>query len=913
MTTSERTPTERAPERFVAPTWRTPRELREWIRQHDETPDATTPRRRLTWLEDLAALLVLASVCAWIGWRTGDFRGFPKGYDDFGHLSYVSLLQHSFPHIQWNAAWYSGTRGIPGIYGPAYHLLVLAAATVTGGSLGGTMVALTAVFMMATIAGAYSFVRIVTTSRIAALISGLVLLATPALWEQSLIEGEYARLLAITCTSIAMALAAWYVSSPTRRRLILVIIALSVSLLSHQEGGVVGVITVTCLLTFTPTRPLRDRLTSGLAALVATCGAVAFFYLPQLPLGIPTYLQDPGSALSLVRNQPLSLNILFGFHAPQMTGMAFLCAPLAVVAVLVVCLEWTLTRHSATRRPGLPTFPVTLALLVAPAAIALYSLVDLSPKTQWNLSSIKPAELVIFLSLSAAPLIGLGVAVIERSLPRLVGAGVDLMVVALVVWLLAYVVAGLPPALNGKTPEQRALAALLPPEAHGTQAFRIGGLTDDITSWINADTTTPQIRGYINQQNLHLDWQYWLETSLTNPSLPLAQREYFFNWWSIKWMYVGPGLSAQAPYLDEPHTFASVGSTTAASPYQLVQYQNPEPIASATSAPTVLVITPDHTTYDYFLRQTGLAGQGPTTVIPVEGDRALDEYSVADLRHFTAVAIYGTTPITNAPHVAATLRAYANGGGHVLLEADGNEATLAAVSAVGGPIPVSLIGVTSLGGSWHFVPSSTLPTQSRRQLTAFSPPNVGGGLWNVDTGLALHPGTQTLLRSSSHVVVARLGVGQGEITWSGLNLPYHSAISKVSAEASFNLSLLNLPSATSAPASSAHLPLNGPITVRAPRGSSGVLVKESLTPNWTATINGRSATVYPAGPGFMYVPLSTAQPATVTLSYRLTMVQSVGLWVSVVSAGILALGLLLPWGLIARVWRRRQASKGLVV
>ena len=914
MTTTDQDPSEGAVLTTANPGWSSPRELREWLRRDEQQKRSSRGQRRSSWLEDIAGLLIVAVVAAWIGWRTGAFRGFPKGYDDYGHLSYVVLLEKTFPHMAWNSAWYGGTQGIPGLYGPAYHLLVLGAAHLIGKSLASTMVALTVVFTLLTAGSIYVLVRLVTQSRVGAVVAGLILLATPALWQQALLEGEYARLMAISCAALTLALAALYARRPSRFRLMGVVIACGLALLSHQEAGVVALISALGMILIVPEQSLADRFRAAGVALLGISGLVAFFYVPLVAVPTPEYLENPINALTLVHDPPIGLNLIFGYHADAMMGAAFLTLPLAVMSLVVIFVDARRNLRARRVPEGVASWRVAVVLLIVPLCIVFYSLPDLNPSTNANFSSVKPGQLVIFLAVSAAALIGLGIAALERNSPPLLGAGIDIVALGLAAWLVIGTVFLFPPALDGNTSEQRALAALLPPEALGTQMYRIGGLSDDVTSWINAVTTTPQIRGYINQQNLHGDWQYWLESSLGNPHLSLAEREYFFQWWAIKWMYAGPGLNDQQAYLHAPKIFSSVGSPTAAAPYQLVQYNNAQPVASATAAPTLLVISQNHNTYDYFLRQTGLAGRGPTSVIPLEGDQPLDSYSLRTLERFSSVAIYGTTPVINPAAVGRTLRAYAAHGGHVLLEGAGNEPTLAAISAAGGPIPVSLQGRIALGSSWNFAPAPSLSATARAQLATFSPPNVGGGIWNVDTAIALAPGTHTLLRSHNKVVLAELPIGRGAITWSGLNLPYHCAVSHLSTEASFNLDLLGLSSPTLKISAHVHMPLTGPITVTAPGTATGVLLKENLTPDWHASVDGHPTKIFLAGPGYMYVPL---EPGTsmrsVKFTYELSTAQNVGIIVSIATVALLFLVAILPWRQLRRWRTTRLRRRGLAL
>ena len=110
---------------------------------------------------------------------------------------------------------------------------------------------------------------------------------------------------------------------------------------------------------------------------------------------------------------------------------------------------------------------------------------------------------------------------------------------------------------------------------------------------------------------------------------------------------------------------------------------------------------------------------------------------------------------------------------------------------------------------------------------------------------------------------------------SGMNLPYHVAAFTNATEAGFLRRIITGPApgpgTVSQPSYRARI--NGADSAQVNVTSSratGVLFKENDYPDWQATIDGNPATIFPAGPGMMYVPLPQGTSTTVDLFYRLS-------------------------------------------
>src|SRR5260370_2044813 len=90
------------------------------------------------------------------------------------------------------------------------------------------------------------------------------------------------------------------------------------------------------------------------------------------------------------------------------------------------------------------------------------------------------------------------------------------------------------------------------------------------------------------------DGECWLDWTAWNGNASEAQRQFLFDWYAVKWIYVpAPYMSSTAGVLPRltAHTelYAAVPSSSGA-PSLAFSYLRPTPISAATNAPTVLLI-----------------------------------------------------------------------------------------------------------------------------------------------------------------------------------------------------------------------------------------------------------------------------------------------------------------------------------
>jgi hypothetical protein len=189
--------------------------------------------------------------------------------------------------------------------------------------------------------------------------------------------------------------------------------------------------------------------------------------------------------------------------------------------------------------------------------------------------------------------------------------------------------------------------------------------------------------------------------------------------------------------------------------------------------------------------------------------------------------------------------------------------------------------------------------------SGFSPPVYGlRKPWQVATGIRLQPWARWDLAAGPQMVMASGRYGAGEALWSGMNLPFHVVTFRNPVESGFLVRILDAVARSrqvEPPQYTARFINAQRLEITVTAGARGVLLKETASAQWHATVNGKGARIYTAGPGMMYVPLSSARrPASVVFQYRASLVETLG-W-TLTGATLLAL---VGFGL--GVWFRLRA------
>ena len=775
----------------------------------------------------------MAAVVIGVGLVTGAFVGTVKGYDGWGHLTKVLLVVRDFPQIDWNPYWYSGSPFFLGGYPPLFYLTA-AAEVKLGVDPMAAMNLLAAFSYVVAVLSLYGLVRIVTGSRLAGAGAAGLLIGSPAFWIPYVVAGLYTRVFGFAFASLAVLLATLFLRRPAMLSYLLFVAATWAALSSHVVLGALAVVTTAVILALVPDRDGNAR------------WARAFLLAPPLLLAAYYYL-------------PLAL---YGAAGGQETAVyppldvASLAADLFPVlpATVLLVVVWRMTGS----RAGGTAPSLALALGGVACAMLAYALLPLP-----RVAGLRSPDVVFFLCWFGAAVGGLALGSMRLPAQRW---RARTAVVAVPVAVIVLVVAALPTIAtsavrNPARPQE--VAAGWHSIADDGRLYRVASPSDNLSVWFNAVYDQPQTRGYAAiPQVLNPQWQYWLDTTAWSARTSEAQREFIFDWYAVRWIYVPapymPSTAGALPQLtSRPEVYSPIAPGNGGADLTF-EYLHPTPIAVATDAPTFLYIG-DPANYELFFRDLSYSGFDSRSAVTIDGGGYIDDFSAGDLARFDAVVLYGARAHT-ASRAADLLTTYVKSGGGLIVDGGGD-------AAVG----VTASSSREVKGDWAFQAESS-PVTDGIDFSAFGPPQYDGGPWTVAAAARLEPWAQPVLTSGGQPVVASGQLGAGRVVWSGLYLIFHVDSYRNAEESRFLAGAMAWVARRSPAEPTANARLDGPeqLTVEASSAAHGVLFKVSYFDRWHAYVDGAEATIYRAGPGFMYVmlPARGTGPITTTLRYE---------------------------------------------
>jgi hypothetical protein len=619
----------------------------------------------------------------------------------------------------------------------------------------------------------------------------------------------------------------------------------------------------------------------------------AYYYFP-----LAFYSQSGGQLTAVY--PPVRVADLVSPTAPYVNAPLIPLLPITLLTLVA----WLRFR---SQQPTATTTRLMLVCGLVSAALLVYALAPLP-----RVIGLRGYDMLFFLSWFLAALTGLALGSIKVPVT---GWQRNTAAVALLAATLASVLAAVPfvaqtMVRNAATPET-ALSGWQPIDP-GQFNFRVASPSDNLSVWLNAVYDVPQTRGYgAGPQITNPDWQFWLDSTAWNGDATEAQRQFLFDWYAVKWIYVPATYMASTagvvPKLTgHPELYAEVHSTGSA-PSTTFSYLRPTPIAVATNAPAILVIgEPEN--YQVVVRDMSYSDFDTTHAIPVQGGPYVDDYTAQDLAQFDEVLVYGGRAHDNA-RAFDLLNGYVRSGGGLVVEANGS--ALASGSGLSEPLPITRTADHSVAGDWQFTTVSS-PITDGIDFSSFGPARYNGGPWTVSGATGVRSWAQTVVRSGADSVVVAGQLGQGRVVWSGLNLPFHIDSYRNAEESRFLTTAMAWASpAKSEVAAAASARLDGPQQMTISVGSQvrGVLFKESWFDRWHAYVNGHELGVLRAGPGLMYVrlPQDTRFPATVEWRYEKSLADWAGIAMSAVA--LIAFVTWPRWrSPFAGWWRRRTAA-----
>lgn len=786
-------------------------------------------------------------------------------------MSKIRFLVDNFPNVDWNYEWYSGQFFSEGSFPPLFHYVAGALVGWFGLSPGDSLIGIAAVSFIVIGCALYGVVRVAGGSRVAGLIAAMTLLAANAYWAYVIKAGLYPRVLGMAFLSLFALFAVVYYTRPSRPVFAGMVLSLAATLSTHLLLGAIGAAFAILFTAMTPFDAGR-KVVETIRLFVPTGLIASYFYVPYVgalsaPAPVPTFTRE---------YSPVALrSVLTGVES-----LPLFLLPLAVLAPVV-----------AYRFRWLPATPLgaRTMVVVALAGVAsiAYSLVGL-PLPHVFIYNFQPGQALFFAAWFLAALVGLSLSRLSLR-PRL-AAALAAAVLASVVLAAPGMAQG---AVSGDNPLKRQIQAALVLDP-GQRNYRVGVSWDGASDWIDSRSGVPQTRGYQQQGVVYSGWQYWLEQRVWSTGDNYDETNFLLDWYGVKQFYGGPDPAVVRRFQARPDLYAPLADQT-------FEFVSPDPILSARSTRTALVIA-DDPSYSLVLRSIALSGFDSRSLIPIRGGQYVDDHAGAELAKFDMVILYGYR-FHDLSRAFSLLTDFVNRGGGLIIE--GGNPSLEQTEAAPAPIPGAQIKRKGIGPDWKLQRAEGSIAVGL-DLNAFAPAIFNGGPWGVSyiPSASMPSWAAPVLSSDGDPVMVAGTLGKGRVVWSGMNLPYHIASTRNVEESRLLTQAVSwsAPAQSTAPAYTPTFvnPQLRRVSVAGP--ASGVLLKESWVSNWHALVNGREVGVYRAGPDFVYVPIppGTPYPATVEMEFTHTPLEVISDAIS-----LIALIALVGWLASGRVRPRR--------
>ncbi|MCH7951971.1 hypothetical protein IH980_04525 [Patescibacteria group bacterium] len=290
------------------------------------------------------------------------------------------------------------------------------------------------------------------------------------------------------------------------------------------------------------------------------------------------------------------------------------------------------------------------------------------------------------------------------------------------------------------------------------------------------------------------------------------------------------------------------------------------PILMATNASTVGIVASDQG-YETIVRALADANLGVQKLIPIKLGRALDKLRFADISSMDALILYDYKYV-RGDKAFRLLEEYIRRGGKAFIDSGIETKESDHSGALPAIFPIERSERTPLGGEWDLEVFKS-PLTTGVSFERFDPPLFDELNWNFSyppRADDVRSQVEILIKNHGRPILATHEIGEGQVVWSGMNLPYHVIRFHNPDEVTFFTNIMEdlVDTQQDQPVfeATSFSPQEREITAT---GARGVLLKEQAYPGWKAEIqvNGerQGARIFKAGPavpGFMYVRLPEA-------------------------------------------------------
>lgn len=831
----------------------------------------------------LGMLLVIAFV-VYAGLFFEAWTGFPKGVDVYARMTRVKYILDFFPHVNWQYHW---ANGLPTFTteAPFFYYLAAVLVKLTGISIETSMIVL-GFFTFAFLGiGVYGYVYTLTKNILAAIAAAFLVLSSFSTWNWMVLGGIYPRIFAVGLMAIVFWLLVWLFEKDSKIILVSLIGCLSALMASHILIGFFTFVAIFFHLVFFKLAR-KQKLKIGAKIFGGSLALSAFLYLP-LVVGLPS---SSGRFLGVISPVlPLKFTSLWDYG-----DLGPIILPTLGLAL------WLNRRWSTLFKP----------LLTMLAIFTFYGFIGHTglPGKYYYINGFIPFSAACFLAIFASLITGISLGGLLKNTKRkkrrvgliLAGAailGAVIVVPANVEWQQKYYDKFDRLFIYDSSHPRRTVKVTQEMGTFPDKEFQYRFAPFDALEavWFNYVYQTPQERDYYGQGILHPDWRYWFEQTLWNPEFSEAETKMALDWFAIRWFSESVFNAGRATIKD---VLAEQPSRYFNHPdYQFIQHAfidwalllrfeipKPRPILEATNSLPILLIG-DEAGYSMFFRNLSLVNLSSQKLIPLLGEKFIDDYQLADLSPFKIIVLYNYQ-YHQEERAYQLLQNYVNQGGNLIWETAGSPDTQGSLPE---PAPVSQLKQEEVKKEWDFN-AVDHPSTTGINVTKFSSLVYNDDVWKLSLASSdnLRQGAEGLLGKGGEWAAVTRSYGQGKIVWTGFNFLYHISTSKNQEEAKLLAKMLNWLYRKEEIKSVAYQadfihPEKREIQIN--NQARGVLFKENYHQQWHAYLdNEGKQKIFYAGPGMMYVLLPDGiSSAKLTFKYQPSLAKILGILISVLT------------------------------
>ncbi len=830
---------------------------------------------------------ILAVVTALLSTYLGIWNELYTRGDTAAHMTKVKHILDYWPHIRWSHQW---AFGLPLFlwYAPLPYIILAMISLLTGSIE--TAFSLSATSSLYIIALSLYFIILrQTEDNSASLVSALLFLFSPASWVYTLKDGLYPRLIAMVFLPLSIYFYLKFKEHPNRKNYVAFIFILALGLQAHLLIGLITGLTILFFIFFT-VNGVRKKLTTTAKIFLPAIALSSYFYLPF-------FLTQPARRFLgiAVSSPPLPFqHMVFDTDLPPYDGEVLfpVIAPTLIVLLILLYLR-NFKVTSNVRGVSKAVFSMTL-LFILFAFIGHFGW----PST-WYINGFPPGEATIFLSLLMPFIIGILLGSLFSATSQRRRKTLSAFMVCGI--LIAAVLVYLPISTNELSWISRADNPVIKITMKNITAdpsefnYRFGTDWDRIGMWFNYKYSIPQTREYYGQGILVEDWKFWFEKTVWVDLDNYNETNYALNWFAVKWISISYPHYHYNKFLSKPEFYkkiVEVYEPLVESLHEFV-YVNASPIISARNTPTLLIIG-DESGYGNIFQALSSLNYNSEYIIPVQGGKFIEDYTLNELKLFDAVFLYGYQ-FRDRDRAYSLLREYVEAGGGLII--DTGYSPEASSKNFPDPFPASETMATDFGRIWSFT-SIDSPVTTGIKFERFSPAIYGvSAPWgmSVSANETIKKWATPVLWNHGHPVIILGEFKKGRVLWSGINLPYHIANYMNPEETKLLIKMIEWALGKREPSNEnvRHVvERKNPEIVRITIHdySRGILFKESYIKNWKAYLTDKdgkrySLNIYEAGPSFMYIPIGMKHnyPIEILLVYDLSLEEWMGALLSILT------------------------------